>query len=161
GRMVRARPEAGFYPERAMYEHEFDLIRQRQNSHHSLTIEQWDPLKDIIFFQRPLKPVDPGWCLFEAGEKRAHRALPLTQEFRMVQEANNLRVTSPGSPARRLTLEERDKVLGHLRKKKELKLDTMLKLLKLPSGSTVNLFDDHRSTIKGEETAARLAHKEI
>jgi len=161
GRMVRARPEAGFYPERAMYEHEFDLIRQRQNSHHSLTIEQWDPLKDIIFFQRPLKPVDPGWCLFEAGEKRAHRALPLTQEFRMVQEANNLRVTSPGSPARRLTLEERDKVLGHLRKKKELKLDAMLKLLKLPSGSTVNLFDDHRSTIKGEETAARLAHKEI
>ena len=30
GRMVRARPEAGFYPERAMYEDEFDLIRQQQ-----------------------------------------------------------------------------------------------------------------------------------
>lgn len=161
GRMVRARPEAGFYPERAMYEDEFDRIREAQSSHHILTAEQWDALKDIIFFQRPLKPVDPGWCLFEAGEKRAHRALPLTQEFRMVQETNNLRVTSPGSPARRLTPEERNKVLGHLRKKKELKLDAMLKLLKLPSGSTVNLFDDHRSTIKGEETAARLAHKEI
>ncbi|MEP0708905.1 type II CRISPR RNA-guided endonuclease Cas9 [Parvibaculum sp.] len=161
GRMVRARPEAGFYPERAMYEDEFRLIREQQQTHQTLTDEQWEALQDIVFFQRPLKPVDPGWCLFEAGEKRAHRALPLTQEFRMVQEANNLRVTSPGEPARRLTMEERDKILGHLRKKKELKLDSMLKLLKLPSGSSVNLFDDHRTTIKGEETAARLSHKDI
>lgn len=161
GRMVRARPEAGFYPERVMYEDEFRQIRERQQAHQTLTADQWEVLQDIVFYQRPLKPVDPGWCLFETGEKRAHRALPLTQEFRMVQEANNLRVTSPGEPARRLTLDERDKVLGHLRRKKELKLDSMLKLLKLPSGSTVNLFDDHRSTIKGEETAARLSHKEI
>lgn len=161
GRMVRARAEAGFYPDRAMYEDEFRQIRERQQAHQTLTDEQWEALQDIVFYQRPLKPVDPGWCLFEAGEKRAHRALPLAQEFRMVQEANNLRVTSPGEPARRLTMEERDKVLGHLRKKKELKLDSMLKLLKLPSGSAVNLFDDHRTTIKGEETAARLSHKDI
>lgn len=161
GRMVRARPEAGFYPERAMYEDEFRQIHERQKAHHALSDEQWEAVRDIVFFQRPLKPVDPGWCLFEEEEKRAHRALPLTQEFRMVQEANNLRVTSPGEPARRLTRDERDKVLGHLRKKKELKLDSMLKLLKLPSGSTVNLFDDYRTSIKGEETAARLSHKEI
>lgn len=161
GRVTRARPEAGFYPERAMYEEEFDRIRDAQHAHQSLTGEQWEALRDVIFFQRPLKPVDPGWCLFEAGEKRAHRALPIAQEFRMVQEANNLRVQSPGEQARRLTLEERNKVLDHLRKKKELKLDSMLKLLKLPSGSSVNLFDDHRTAIKGEETAARLSHKEI
>lgn len=160
-RMVRARPEAGFYPDRAMYEDEFRQIHEKQKEHQTLTGEQWEMLRDIVFFQRPLKPVDPGWCLFEAGEKRAHRALPLTQEFRMVQEANNLRVTSPGQTARRLTMEERNKVLAELRSKKELKLERMLKLLKLPSGSTVNLFDDHRTTIKGEETAARLSHKEI
>lgn len=161
GRMVRARPEAGFYPERAMYEEEFDKIREYQETHQSLTSQQWDTLRDFIFFQRPLQPVEPGWCLFEKGEPRAHRALPVTQEFRMVQEANNLRVIVPGEPARRLTQDERDKVLGHLRSKKELKLEAMLKLLKLPSGSKVNLFDDHRTTIKGDETTARLSHKDI
>tara|TARA_R110002110_G_scaffold194517_16_gene403502 strand:+ start:11385 stop:14636 length:3252 start_codon:yes stop_codon:yes gene_type:complete len=161
GRLVRARPEAGFYPDRKMYEDEFDAIHAAQAPHQTLRPEQWEALRDIIFYQRPLKPVDPGWCLLEEGERRAHRALPITQEFRMVQEANNLRVQSPGEPARRLTMEERNKVLGHLRTKKELKLEGMLKLLKLPSGSTVNLFDDHRTLLKGEETAARLTHKDI
>lgn len=161
GRMVRARPEAGFYPDRKMYEDEFDAIHTVQSPHQTLRPEQWEALRDIIFYQRPLKPVDPGWCLLEEGEQRAHRALPITQEFRMVQEANNLRVQSPGEPARRLTMAERDKVLGHLRTQKELKLDRMLKLLKLPSGSTVNLFDDQRTLLKGEETAARLTHKDI
>tara|TARA_R110002110_G_scaffold107369_6_gene268705 strand:+ start:1 stop:3255 length:3255 start_codon:yes stop_codon:yes gene_type:complete len=161
GRMVRARPEAGFYPDRKMYEDEFAAIHETQAPHQSLSPEQWEALRDIIFFQRPLKPVDPGWCLLEEGERRAHRALPLTQEFRMVQEANNLRVQCPGEPARRLTMTERDKVLGHLRTKKELKLEQMLKFLKLPSGSTVNLFDDHRTTIKGEETSDRLKSDQI
>jgi len=161
GRMVRARPEAGFYPDRQMYEDEFAAIHEFQSPHQTLSAEQWEALRDIIFFQRPLKPVDPGWCLLEDGERRAHLALPLTQEFRMVQESNNLRIQSPGEPARHLTMAERDKVLNHLRTQKELKLERMLKLLKLPSGSTVNLFDDHRTTIKGDETAARLTHKDI
>ncbi|MDO8423601.1 MAG: type II CRISPR RNA-guided endonuclease Cas9 [Parvibaculum sp.] len=161
GRMVRARPEAGFYPDRQMYEDEFAAIHETQAPHQTLSPEQWDALRDIIFFQRPLKPVDPGWCLMEEGERRAHRALPLTQEFRMVQEANNLRVQCPGQPARPLTMIERDKVLDHLRTRKELKLEQMLKFLKLPSGSTVNLFDDHRTTIKGEEASDRLKSDHI
>ncbi len=161
GKMTRARPEAGFYPDRKMYEDEFEAIHTRQQPHHTVRSEQWEMLRDIIFFQRPLRPVDPGWCLLEEGERRAHRALPCTQEFRMVQEANNLRILAPGEPAKRLTLEQRDKVLNHLRTKKELKLDAMLKLLKLPSGGRVNLLDDNRTMLKGEETAARLSHKDI
>ena len=65
GKMVRARPEAGFYPDRKLYEDEFAVIREVQAQHHSLKPEQWDELQDVIFFQRPLKPVDPGWCLLE------------------------------------------------------------------------------------------------
>ena len=84
--MVRARPDMGLYPDRAMYEAEFDTIRESQEPHHCLSAEQWDRLNDIIFFQLPLKPVDPGWCQFEfqSGEKRAARALPIFQEFRML-----------------------------------------------------------------------------
>ena len=67
GKAVRARPDMGLYPDRAMYEREFDKIREAQKPHQNLTDEQWDNLCQIIFFQRPLKPVDPGWCLFEDG----------------------------------------------------------------------------------------------
>jgi CRISPR-associated endonuclease Csn1 len=161
GRMVRARPEAGFYPDRALYEEEFDTIRKVQEPRQTLRPDQWDQIKDVIFFQRPLKPVDPGWCLLEDGERRAHRALPAAQEFRMVQEANNLRILVPGRKAEPLDREQRDRILAELRAKKELKLDGLLKLLKLPSGTRINLLDEHRDKLKGDETAARLSAKEI
>jgi CRISPR-associated endonuclease Csn1 len=160
GKMVRARPEAAFYPHRALYEKEFDKIQETQAPHHTLRPEQWAHLRDIMFFQRPLRPVDPGWCLLEEGEQRAHRALPCAQEFRMVQEANNLRILVPGESGRPLNRDQRDRVLKELRTKKELKLDGLLKLLKLPSGARVNLFDENRKALKGDETAARLSHKD-
>lgn len=160
GKMVRARPEAGFYPHRALYENEFATIRDMQMPHQTLRPEQWEHLRDIMFWQRPLKPVDPGWCLLEDGERRAHRALPCAQEFRMVQEANNLRILVPGEAANPLSRDQRDRVLKDLRTKKELKLDGLLKLLKLPSGARINLLDENRKALKGDETAARLSHKD-
>jgi CRISPR-associated endonuclease Csn1 len=160
GKMVRARPEAGFYPHRALYEKEFGAIRDAQMPHHTLRPDQWEHLRDIMFWQRPLKPVDPGWCLLEECERRAHRALPCAQEFRMVQEANNLRILVPGEAAKPLTRDQRDRVLKELRTKKELKLEALLKLLKLPSGARINLLDENRKALKGDETAARLSHKD-
>ncbi|MGH6869592.1 MAG: type II CRISPR RNA-guided endonuclease Cas9, partial [Methylocella sp.] len=161
GKMVRARPEAGFYPDRALYKDEFDAICKAQEPHQALRSDQWGSLKDIIFYQRPLKPVCPGRCLLEDGERRAHRALPCAQEFRMVQEANNLRVLVPGEAAKDLTREQRDKILAALRTRKDLKVEDVVKLLKLPSGAQVNLLDEHRKTLKGDETAARLSHKAL
>lgn len=161
GKMVRARPEAGFYPDRALYENEFAAIRKVQEPHQALRPDQWDSLNDIIFYQRPLKPVDPGWCLLEDGARRAPRALPCAQEFRMVQEANNLRVLVPGAAAMDLTRDQRDKILAALRTRKDLKVEDLVKLLKLPSGARINLLDEHRKTLKGDETAARLSHKAL
>lgn len=162
GKMVRARPEAGIYGDRALYADELKVIRETQAPHHkSLRPEQWDNLQDIIFYQRPLKPVDPGWCLLEDGERRAHRALPAAQEFRMLQEANNLRILVPGQQAKILTAEQRNKVLNELRTRKELKIEALLKLLKLPSEARINLLDENRKALKGDETAARLAVKDI
>lgn len=164
GKMVRARPEAGFYPDRALYEDEFDEIRKVQTPHH-LREPQWDQLKDIIFFQRKLKPVDPGWCLLEDDERRAHRALPLTQEFRMVQEANNLRLNLPGKQRIQLSHAQRDFVLKHLRERKDIKLEALQKMLvkqmKLNLSTKLNLLDENRTTLKGDETASRLSHKDL
>ncbi len=71
--LVRARPGLGTYPDRSLYEAEFDAIRHAQTPHHTLREDQWESLKDITLCQRPLKPVDPGWCLLEAGERRPGR----------------------------------------------------------------------------------------
>jgi CRISPR-associated endonuclease Csn1 len=161
GEMVRARPEAGFYPSRLHYEKEFAAIRAAQEPHRALRADQWDALSDIIFYQRPLKPVDPGWCLLEDGERRAHRALPCAQEFRMLQEVANLRVAPRGGAAVPLTKAQRDKVLHDLRTKKEIKLDGLLKLLKLPSDTHVNLLGEDRKTLKGDETSARLSARAL
>jgi CRISPR-associated endonuclease Csn1 len=161
GDMVRARPEAGFYPARLHYEKEFVAIRAAQERHQALRADQWDTLADIVFYQRPLKPVDPGWCLLEDGERRAHRALPCAQEFRMLQEVANLRLAPRGEAARPLTKEQRDKVLHDLRTRKELKLDNLLKLLKLPADTRVNLLGEDRQTLKGDESAVRLSSKNI
>ena len=62
-----------FYPTREMLADEFDLIRAVQAPHQTLRDDQWDSLRDITLYQRPLKPVDPGWCLLEAGERRPGR----------------------------------------------------------------------------------------
>ena len=101
---VRARmdidADTSLYPDRAMYQAEFDAIRGKQAQYHALNPEQWDKLREIIFFQRPLKPVEPGWCQFEYEneERRAAKALPVFQEFRMLQEVNNLKVRAGIEP---------------------------------------------------------------
>ena len=122
GGAVRARSGLGLYPDRSLYEAEFEVIRRAQAPHHTLRMDQWDSLQDIIFFQRPLKPVDPGWCLLEAGEPRAAKALPVAQEFRMLQEVNNLRVRVGLEPERPLDERERQRALRRLRDGKDIAL---------------------------------------
>ena len=157
---VRARPELGLYPSRAMYQAEFDAIRRTQEPHHKLSPDQWDRLRDyIIFFQRRLKPVEPGWCQFEfeKGEKRAARALPVFQEFRMLQEVNNLRVQTGSEPERPLNELERARTLNRLRSGSDIDLHKASGTLRLPSGSALNLSRGGREKITGDETAKKLA----
>ena len=146
-----------FYPTREMLVDEFDQIRTEQKLHQSLSAEQWDVLRNqIIFFQRPLRPVDPGWCQFEADEPRAARALPVAQEFRMLQEVNNLRIRVGIEPESRLNSDERAHALERLRSGKDINLAKPTRDLKLPSQTTFNLARGGRNIVKGDETAVRL-----
>ena len=169
---VRARPEVGLYPDRAMYQAEFDAIRKAQESHHNLSPEQWDMLRDrIIFFQRDLKPVDPGWCQFEYQnqERRAAKALPVFQEYRMLLEVNNLRVQVGLEPERPLDEDERERILQRLRSGKDVALRkgrdneaaAPTRDLKLPSNAVFNLAAGGRKAIKGDETTAKLMKKDF
>ena len=156
---VRAREALGLYPERAMYEEEFDSIRQEQGEHHNLSSEQWNKLRNIIFHQRPLKPVDPGWCQFEFEnrESRAARALPVFQEFRILQEVNNLRVQVGSGQERPLAREEREGALKRLRSGKDIDFRKPTRDLRLPSDVSFNLARGGRQKIKGDEVTGRLS----
>ena len=158
---VRARPGQELYPERAMYEREFDKIRGRQAKNHDLKDAQWDELRRIIFHQRPLKPVEPGWCLLEDGEQRAPKADLAAQEFRILQEVNNLRLVLPGGGGQPLNPDERANVLERLREGKDIELQEPVKLLKLPDGASLNLARGGRKAIKGDQTTKRLADKNL
>ncbi len=155
---VRARPGQDIYPDRAMYEDEFNAIRKAQEPHHSISAGQWDNLRHIIFYQRDLLPVKPGLCQFEEGEDRADKALPVFQEFRLLQEVNNLRLSVGAEPERPLNEQERERVLQHLRSGKEIKLSDPSKSLKLPQGAVFNLAAAGRKSIEGDATTAKLAN---
>ena len=156
GQPVRARPDLGLYPDRTMYEEEFDAIRAAQEPHHDLSGEQWNALKGVIFFQRPFKPVDQGWCQLEPGQRRAAKALSVAQEFRMFQEVNNLRIRVGSDPERPLDQHERERLLKRLRSGKDLNLQKPTRDLGLPSGAAFNLAAGGRKTVKGDETTSRL-----
>ena len=161
---VRARPDRNLYPDRAMYEAEFDAIRAAQELHHDLTAEQWDGLRSTIFFQRPLQPVEVGLCQLEDGEKRAPKALPIVQEFRMLQEVNNVKLRVGIDPERPLDERERGRAMNRLRSGKDIKLSEgrdnkpakPTRDLGLPSGAVFNLARGGRKSVEGDATAKRL-----
>ena len=156
---VRARPELGLYPDRAMYESEFQAIRKVQEPCLKLSHDQWNRLRDIIFSQLPLAPVEPGWCQFEFEneERRAAKALPVFQEFRILQEINNLRLQIGSEPERSLNKEERSKFLKRLRSGKDIDFRKPTRDLRLPPRTTFNLARGERSKLKGDETTAQLS----
>ena len=154
---LRAREGEDLYPDRAMYEREFDEIRKSQTPYHDLDEEQWNSLRHIILFQRPLKPVDPGWCQLEEGEQRAAKALPIAQEFRILQEVNNLKILVGANPERPLNPDERARAIKRLRSGKNIDLQKKpTGDLGLSSEAKFNLSRGGRKSIKGDEATVRL-----
>ncbi len=100
GEGVRVRPQGDgaekhyeFYPTRDMLEAEFDCIWAEQTKHHPrLTDEDRDRLRGTIFFQRDLRPVDPGRCTFFPERPRLPRWHPDAQAFLILQQLGHLRI---------------------------------------------------------------------
>ncbi|HET7561548.1 MAG TPA: type II CRISPR RNA-guided endonuclease Cas9 [Rhodanobacteraceae bacterium] len=161
---VRARrtSDGGYvlYLQRGMVEEEFDKLWAAQQPHQPqlLTDAARDTLRDIMLFQRRLKPVEPGRCPFETGEYRARLCAPIQQRFRMLQELNHLRVNE-GIGDRPLTLNERNQMLAVL--SAEPGLVTFAKLAKsagLPNAKAFNYGrDEKRKGLKGDAVAAQFS----
>ncbi|MCB1562713.1 MAG: type II CRISPR RNA-guided endonuclease Cas9 [Alphaproteobacteria bacterium] len=166
---VLARPETkgqkneyDFYPAREMYAQEVDFILNKQQSFHSeLTDDVCKKLKEIIFYQRPLKPQPVGWCTFENKEKRARLASPAAQRFRILQEVNNLEIDQMEETDPWLTVEDRQKIAEALQNKKEMTFNAIRKLLGLAGTVKFNLeAAENRKGLNGNSTNFLLSKKE-
>jgi len=150
-----------YYADRAMIEQEFDTLWTRQSEFNPglFTEAARAELKDILLYQRPLKPVKPGRCTLLPEEERAPLALPSSQRFRIYQEANNLRLLSQNLTEQPLTLDQRDHVVSLL-EKGNATFSALRKALKLPSHTQFNLEDIKRDRLQGNHTSIILSKNE-
>ncbi len=150
-----------FYADRAMIEHEFDALWSKQKSFNQVLFNDAAraELKDVLLYQRPLKPVKPGRCTLLPQEERAPLALPSTQKFRIYQEVNNLRFLTLDLREQALTLEQRN-IIVDLLERGDASFTRILKALKLPGTTKFNLEDIKRDRLKGNVTTAILSKAE-
>lgn len=153
-----------FYPTREMAEHEFDLIMSRQQQYHSeLTNEIVEALRDVIFFQRALRPQAVGKCEFELQENRAPLWHPLFQRFRMLQEVNNLDLVKSTPNEVGLTAEQKKKILLMLQEGTGLNKQGLLLFTKIKSKLDIstkrkfNLQSDKRNGLQGDWAVWKLS----
>lgn len=152
-----------FYPQRKHVEEEFEAIWAAQAAHHLdlLTDTAHDALHRILFFQRPLKAQEVGVCTFVTEERRLPKAHPLFQERRLYEEVNQLEVTTPGEPARKLTMDERDRLILKLKGVKKAAFDSLARLLKLEPGQSFNKASETRTYLAGDEINAAMSDKKL
>lgn len=157
---TRINREYDLYVDRRMVEDEFDALWGTQAAISPQTFSEAarNELKDILLFQRALKPVSPGRCTLIPEEPRAPLALPSTQRFRVLQELNNLRIVHQFQE-RPLSLPERDALAAAL-ERRALTFTKMRSLLRLPGNSRFNLEDAKRDRLKGNDTARILSAAE-
>jgi CRISPR-associated endonuclease Csn1 len=147
------------YIDRAMIEYEFDALWAKQEElNPTVFIEKARvDLKNVLLFQRKLKPVKPGRCTFMPDEERAPLALPSTQRFRMYQEVNNLRILRDGFKEETLTLKQRDDLIAALEENSKRTFTQIKKLLGLGGVVKFNFEDPKREELKGNTTSAILS----
>lgn len=164
---VRARrsPDGQYvlYLQRGMVEAEFDALWKAQHQYNPslLTDEAHSYLKDTLLFQRKLKPVKPGHCLFEPDEFRARLCSPLQQRFRILQELNNLRLID-GMNQRPLTLEERNLLFAKLLATDKMTFAKLREAIGIKRSDKIrfNLESEKRKGLKGDVVGSQLGAPE-
>jgi len=147
--------EDRIFPTRAMIEGEFDILWEKQVRYQAaLTPERYAALREIIFYQRPLKPVLPGNCTFEPGEHRCAKAHPYFQISRIWQDVNNLQLINVANgEIIDLSLEQKHKLFLKLNQSKEASFSSLRKELFKKEAETYrfNFENETRTKFKGNE----------
>ncbi len=159
-----------FYPTRPMILNEFDAIWEAQESHHAdvMTADAKESLRETIFYQKDPDPQPVGKCTLDPASSkdddeglRCPWAHPLAQRFRIWQEVRNLDIQEVGGQRRSISKEEGDIVACDLLKYKAISFDKIRKLLDLPRDAYFNLESQRRKGLLGDQTAAKLSHKDL
>ena len=172
GLSVRARMTADgqgydFYPSRDALEHEFERIMdsQRRFLPDLLSDAVIGDIRDVVFFQRPLRPVQPGKCSYNPAEERLPKAHPLFQRFRLLKEVNELEIVGEDQQHRKLTPDQRDALATALRigvknKKGTMPFSKLKTLLKLGKETRFNKETDNRRDLEGDVIYFRMSRPE-
>ena len=174
GKTVRARRQGpsqkdlyDLYPDRAMYDKEFDVIWSKQAEYDPefYNAAKGDEIKQIIFYQRPLKPQKVGRCTFLPKEERIAKALPSFQRFRIYQELANLKWIDHWGRDHAITQDRivRDILAKDLEKKRKLSFSSIGKILKenkqIEYPITFNLESEKRKALDGNQTSCEMRHE--
>lgn len=148
-----------FYPTRDMLISEFDLICQRQRSFNPGFPDeaQIAHLRDAIFWQRPLKPVEPGFCSFFPEEIRLMKAHPLAEEFIIYQKVNELRIYDDEGYTLPLSIEMRDRIVEQLLSGKDVSWVQLRRIVGLRKASgRISLEEGGEKKLEGSSMAYRF-----
>lgn len=160
----REKPGYDFYPVRSMLEDEFRQIWNKQAEFwpDALTDARREHLFRVMFYQRPLKPPVVGRCSFNPAEERLPKAHPLFQQFRLYKEVNELELVMPDQSRRKLTLDERDALVAHLRKVRSASFAALRRTLKLSEQNVLfNKEYEGRDKLLGDEIHALMSYKAL
>ena len=156
--------ENQFYPNRQMLEDEFSLLKKINREH--LTETQWQAIEETVFWQYPLKLAEKGRCRFFPEETRAYSALPISHEFRILQDINNLKYVSEGQQ-HQLDKRQRLHLIELFNKQKSISFKSLLRQKDIhqspifPADSKFNLDTPVRNgKLFGNETLIELGKSE-
>lgn len=158
-----------FYPQRDHVLDEFKAIWNAQASYHPrlLTEAAYNALWRVIEFQRDLKKQEVGICTFAGwgdvppNDPRLPKYHPLFQERRLYEEVNHLQITVPGESMRKLTLDQRDKLIRILKVTKRPAFASMAKEIGLQPGESFNKASETRTHMLGDEIYAAMSNKAL
>ncbi len=159
----RVQKSYDLYVDRQMINEEFDKLWQSQAGFNPSVFTEASRLliKDCLLFQRPLRPVRPGRCTFFTDEERAPLALPSVQQFRILQELNNLRVVGNDLQEHEIGLGQRNKAFNLLNGQRQATFGKIRTAMNLPKASSFNLEDVKRTALKGNLTATILSAENL
>jgi CRISPR-associated endonuclease Csn1 len=147
------------YTHREMYGKEFDAIWTAQAQYHAaMTAEARRKVESAIFLQRPLRSAKHliGRCSLEPKRHRCPWADPLAQEFRLLQQVNDLRLVGPLGEVETLTPSQRKTLVDHLTTAHTLTLPQARKLIGAPKGWKFTREIENGDKLRGNATLAAL-----
>ncbi len=89
------------FPSRKLYQEEFETIWKKQEKYYPNILNEQlkkELRDDIMYFQRPLAQQPVGKCKFEKSEDRIAKCYPLYQEYRILQDINDLELDGTPLP---------------------------------------------------------------